>query len=54
MKTALLYKTVITFLLIPAFVFANGGKWSGKHTKEKKLHKGIGTSNNKAKSKHTK
>ena len=39
MKTALLYKTVITFLLIPAFMLANNGKWSGKYTKEKKLHK---------------
>ena len=46
MKTALLYKTVITFLLIPAFVFANGGKWSGKHTKEKKLHKEYEVSSN--------
>ncbi len=39
MKTALLYKTVITLLLIPTFVLANNGKWSGKYTKEKKLHK---------------
>jgi hypothetical protein len=39
MKTALLYKTVLTFLLVPAFIFANNGQWSGKYTKEKKLHK---------------
>lgn len=39
MKTALLYKIVFTLLLVPAFMFANNGKWSGKHTKEKKLHK---------------
>ncbi|MEZ4797302.1 MAG: hypothetical protein R2785_09035 [Flavobacteriaceae bacterium] len=39
MKTALLYKTICTILLVPAFVFANNGKWSGKYTKEKKLHK---------------
>ena len=39
MKTALLYKTVITLLLVPALIFASNGKWSGKYTKEKKLHK---------------
>lgn len=39
MKTALLYKTICTLLLVPALVFANNGKWSGKYTKEKKLHK---------------
>jgi hypothetical protein len=39
MKTALLYKTVLTFLLIPAFIFANNGEGSGKYTKEKKLHR---------------
>ena len=39
MKTALLYKTLYMLLLVPAFVFANNGKWSGKYTKEKKLHK---------------
>jgi hypothetical protein len=39
MKTALLYKTLCMLLLVPAFVFANNGKWSGKYTKEKKLHK---------------
>jgi len=39
MKTALFYKTVIILLLVPAFIFANSGKLTGKHTKEKKLHK---------------
>ena len=39
MKTALLYKTLCMLLLVPAFVFANNSKWSGKYTKEKKLHK---------------
>ena len=37
MKTAILYKTVITLLLVPALIFASNGKWSGKYTKEKKL-----------------
>lgn len=46
MKTALLYKTVITFLLVPAFIFASNGKWSGKYTKEKKLHKEYNVSAN--------
>jgi len=40
MKTALHYKALITFLLIPAIVFAgNGNNWKGKHTKEKKINK---------------
>jgi hypothetical protein len=46
MKIALLYKTVITFLLVPAFIFASNGKWSGKYTKEKKLHKEYNVSAN--------
>jgi hypothetical protein len=39
MKTAVLYKTICTLLLVPALVFANNGTWTGKYTKEKKLHK---------------
>ncbi len=40
MKTALLYKALITFLFIPALVLAsNGNDWKGKHTKEKKVNK---------------
>ena len=40
MKTALLYKALFTFLLIPTFVLAgNGNNWKGKHTKEKKINK---------------
>ncbi len=40
MKTALLYKAICTFLLIPALVIGgNGDNWKGKHTKEKKINK---------------
>jgi len=40
MKTALLYKALITFLFIPAIVLgSNGNDWKGKHTKEKKINK---------------
>jgi hypothetical protein len=40
MKTALLYKALFTFLLIPTLVIgSNGDNWKGKHTKEKKINK---------------
>jgi hypothetical protein len=38
MKTALLYKALFTFLLIPALALGNNGSdWKGKHTKEKTI-----------------
>lgn len=40
MKTALLSKVIVTFLLIPAFILAsNGDKSKGKYTKEKTINK---------------
>lgn len=41
MKTALLYKALIVFIVFPALVIAGNGndKWKGKHTKEKTIHK---------------
>ena len=39
MKTALLYRALITFILMPSLVLANNNDLNGKHTKEKKVHK---------------
>ncbi len=40
MKTALLFKTLVTFLLIPTFILANNGEKSkGKYTKDKTINK---------------
>lgn len=40
MRTALLYKILVAFLLVPTLVIANTKDgWKGKHTKEKKLNK---------------
>ena len=40
MKTALLYKALVTFLLIPTLVIASNGKnWKGRYTKEKTINK---------------
>jgi len=40
MKTALLYKALITFIFIPSLVIANNNNdLNGKQTKEKKIHK---------------
>ena len=39
MKTALLYRALITLILMPSLVLANNNDLNGKHTKEKKVHK---------------
>ena len=40
MKTALLYKALVTFFLIPVLIIGNNGNdWKGRHTKEKKINK---------------
>jgi len=40
MKTALLYNTLFTLLLIPVLVIGSNNKnWKGKYTKEKKINK---------------
>ena len=39
MKTALLSRVLIALLLIASLVFANNNDKTGKHTKEKKIHK---------------
>lgn len=39
MKTALLYRLAIAFLILPLSTMANDTNWKGKHTKEKTIHK---------------
>ncbi len=40
MKTALLYKALVAFLLIPTLMIASNGKnWKGRYTKEKTINK---------------
>lgn len=40
MKTALLFRALLTFFMVPALVLAsNGSNMSGKYTKEKTIHK---------------
>ena len=44
MKTALLYRALITLILMPSLVLANNNDLNGKHTKEKKVHKEFSVS----------
>lgn len=47
MKTTLLYKLLVAFLLVPTLVFANTHeKFNGKHTKEKTIKKEFNVSAN--------
>ncbi|TJY34040.1 hypothetical protein [Pontimicrobium aquaticum] len=39
MNTTILYKALIAFIFIPTLVLANNTDKTGKHTKEKKMHK---------------
>ena len=47
MKTTLLYKLLVVFILVPAITFAvEHDNWNGKHTKEKTIKKEFNVSEN--------